>query len=128
MKQVAIEEMVGQRFSRVTSTTDTLTFVAESGKEYAFRHKQDCCETVSIADITGDLNDLVGFPLTMAEEIVSAGGDPPPEYPDSWTWTYYKFATIKGYVTVRWLGESNGYYSESVELYSTPLKTLYKAI
>jgi hypothetical protein len=119
MKQVAIEEMLGQRFSRVTSTTDTLTFVAESGKEYEFRHEQDCCERVRIADITGDLNDLVGFPLTMAEEIVSEGADPAPEYPDSWTWTYYKFATIKGYVTVRWLGESNGYYSESVELYST---------
>jgi hypothetical protein len=70
-------------------------------------------------DIAGDLNDLIGNPLLMAEEItneqdVNPEGVKIPEYQDSFTWTFYKLATRKGSVTLSWYGESNGYYNESV--------------
>ena len=61
-------------------------------------------------------------PLLVAEEV-SSDGAPPPDRQwgvDSYTWTFYRFQTIRGSVTVRWLGESNGYYSESVDLYTEP--------
>lgn len=68
--------------------------------------------------IHGDIGDLVGVPLLRAEESTNRDDPPASEYgpPDSWTWTFYRFTTIKGSVQIRWLGTSNGYYSEGVDL------------
>lgn len=87
---------------------------------YVMFHKQDCCESVWLEDIAGDLEDLIGAPLLQAEMVTNSGepeGEPTPplnEDEESFTWTFYKFATIKGSVTLRWYGRSNGYYSEKV--------------
>ena len=99
---------------------DEMVFTLDNGEAYKLYHKQDCCESVSVEDVIGDLNDLVGSPILMAEEV-SQKENPegvtktPTKHQDSFTWTFYKLATIKGYVTIRWYGESNGYYSESVD-------------
>ena len=80
-------------------------------------HEQDCCETVYIDDICGDLQDLVGSPILESEEV--DGSTPPSNNTDwedeSYTWSFYKMGTIKGSVNIRWYGTSNGYYSESVD-------------
>ena len=91
---------------------DALYFEQEDGEHFVLTHIQDCCEDVEIESIDGDLEDLIGVPLLMAEEIIKVGGEPTLE---SNTWTFYKFATVIGYVTVRFLGWSNGYYSERVD-------------
>jgi hypothetical protein len=104
--------------SVVNKDNEELIFTTVDGEVYKFYHSQDCCENVEIEDIVGDLEDLVGEPLLLAEEV---GGETPRDYtwnwgePGSYTWTFYKFATRNGYVDVRWLGTSNGYYSESVD-------------
>ncbi len=95
---------------------EQLIFTLADGSRYRMYHDQDCCETVTVEDIIGELDNLIGSPLLMAEVVTSqenpAGIEK--QYQDSFTWTFYKFATVKGYVTIRWYGESNGYYSEEV--------------
>ena len=80
-------------------------------------HQHDLSESVTIEDITGDVQDLIGGLVVLAETSVSQAGDPAtPEIPDrtEGTWTFYRIRTTKGDVTIRWWGTSNGYYSEEV--------------
>ena len=118
--QKGMAQMLGKTFVQVTGAVGNfdLLFETAQGERFMFSHQQDCCERVDINDIVGDLEDLVGEPLLLAEEVE---GETPVDFQeedhDSVTWTFYKFATRKGYVDVRWLGESNGYYSERVDLF-----------
>lgn len=90
---------------------ERLVFVTDTGEEFALWHSQSCCENVRIESIVGDLADIVGTPILLAEEA-SNRSDPMGD--ESWTWTFYKLRTIKGSVDIRWYGSSNGYYSEEV--------------
>lgn len=92
---------------------DEIVFTTEEGEEYRMHHRQDCCENVSIEEIHGDLEDLVGHPILTAEERTS--DDHIKTDAESQTWTFYELRTIKGSVTIRWYGSSNGYYSEGVD-------------
>jgi len=123
-----VSEMVGKTFGRIEriGSDDELHFYMVDGTHYRMYHSQDCCERVYIEDIVGSLDDLVGSPLVRAEERTSKtfeNSDPDAFRDYAYMWTFYEFATIKGSVTIRWYGESNGYYSTSVDLeHVGPLK------
>ena len=86
---------------------DEIHFYTDCGLHYKMTHVQDCCEYVWLEDVVGDVEDLIGHPILVAEEVVSEDNSP--------TWTFYKLATVKSYVDLRWCGDSNGYYSEAVD-------------
>lgn len=95
---------------------EVMRFTTSNNERFLLYHNQECCESVSIEDICGDLADLVGSPILQAEESFSDDAhDGSTESYESATWTFYRIATIKGQVVIRWLGTSNGYYSESVD-------------
>lgn len=101
--------------------SDEVRFELTDDRVLCMSHFQDCCESVHLDDVVGDPMDLIDSPVLVAEDVTSSSDIPPRNeddyYTDSCTWTFYRFQTIKGGVTLRWLGQSNGYYSESVDLY-----------
>ena len=95
-------------------------FTTSEGRRFEMSHSQDCCERVSIEDVCGDINDLLNSPILLAEEETSDYDpvDINKEYHDDlYCWTFYKLSTFKGDVTIRWYGESNGYYSVGVDFH-----------
>lgn len=120
-KVVPFDALKGKTLTKIEglfSNSDEVHFYTSDGKHYMMFHDQDCCENVEIDDVVGDVEDLIGNEILVAEERVSENENPTgvvvPEYQESFTWTFYTIATRKGYVDIRWYGASNGYYSESV--------------
>ncbi len=110
--------IIGKTFKKITvnKNKDEIEFISTNGEHYIMHHEQDCCESVDIEDIDGDLTDLMNSPIIIAEEVNNKD-NPRDKNDDSFTWTFYKLATEKGNVTIRWYGSSNGYYSEKVTFY-----------
>jgi len=113
-----IKELLGQAILDITGAEKNsveIIFTTLSGNYVRMHHQQDCCESVYLEDIVGDINDLLYSEVLVAEECTQ---EPPEDagYCESATWTFYKLGTNKGTVTLRWCGESNGYYSESVDV------------
>jgi hypothetical protein len=120
MHEYEIEALLGKTIISVTSSNDEIVFVTNDGT-YKMFHYQDCCESVVIEDINGDLQGLVGHVVRLAEETTSDSHDYGDEDTRSWpgeseTWTFYNISAGDEDVSIRWYGESNGYYSESVDV------------
>ena len=120
--RVDFSELKGKVFSDIkglSKDSEIVGFYIGGKLAFVLAHLQDCCESVFIEDVCGDVNDIIGSEILIAEEASNNDKGRLSEYDESYTWTFYKLATIKGYVTIRWYGTSNGYYSESVDLFDT---------
>lgn len=115
-----IDYLVGRTVTAVTETVDTLKFSLSDGTYLEMYHQQDCCESVYIEDIDGDVQDLVGQEIIVAEDRSNEDfldALALPSYDSSWLWTFYVIRTVKSSVSIRWFGTSNGYYSVSVDIH-----------
>lgn len=109
-----IDELKGKILTEIVKDDDygdQIIFTCLDGDRYKMYHPQECCESVYIESIVGDLDDLLNSEILEAEEVSQENTD----YGESFTWTFYKLGTRKGSVTIRWYGTSNGYYSESAD-------------
>ena len=121
MKEInRFEDLKGETILKINGcerNSNELVFTLKSGKNIRmFSYDSDCGNDVMVylQDIIGDVQDIINSPLLLAEEV-SNKGNPEDEFRTS-TWTFYKLSTIKGSLTMRWLGESNSYYSETLDV------------
>lgn len=93
-----IKELKNKTVSKIDVLDDKegLSFYVDGYKKVTLQHTQDCCECVELNDVCGDLDDLLHSPLLRAEVETNKGHC--------------------GEVVLRFLGESNGYYSEDVDV------------
>jgi hypothetical protein len=108
------EKLIGKTIKEIYGAekySEEITFITECGEVWKMYHDHECCERVYVEDVVGDIDDLVGSPILVCDESINS--TLPPRY-KSYTWTFYKIATIKGWVDIRWYVESNRYYSEDV--------------
>lgn len=111
-----LEQMIGKVFVSVTYDDDEVRFTEADGSSFRLYHYQDCCESVEITGVSGNLDNLVGSPIISA--TCEDGVNPEAEdyEPESSTYEVWCFKTGKGTVKVATYGTSNGYYSETYSL------------
>lgn len=113
MDYTSFEVLQGKTITQIEGMepgSEEIKFHCSDGSKYVMYHDQECCENVRVDDVCGDVEDLIGSEILRAEVKTNSGDT----QEGSYTWTFYSLATIKGYVDLKWLGESNGYYSEEV--------------
>ena len=110
-------DLVGKVLKSVEIRDDNETIVFETidGEIYFQYYPLDYIGEVYVDDVVGDFNDIIGTPILVAEESNSNDDGKGDAY---YTWTFYRLATVKGWMNIKWYGTShNGYYSECAEFY-----------
>lgn len=110
-----ISDLIGKTITAIQGVVqyeDEVIFTCSDGTRYKMHHYRECCESVCLEEIVGDPTDLIG---TVLDARLEYGEYEKSHDYDSGTWSFYIIQTTKGAVTLRWLGTSNGYYSETVD-------------
>ena len=114
-KDIKVKDFTIASIEGCKAGSGEVVFTSQNGDKLRLYHEQDCCESVYIEEVHGDPKDLVGHKICMFEEASHDCTDEVDNY-GSALWTFYKIATSNADLTIRWLGMSNGYYSERVSI------------
>ena len=106
-----IKDMVGKKVVGIYYDEENFQILTDDGV-YAFYHEQSCCESVWLTQVDGINDKIIGSRIVIAEVVTD---EKDTEYGHI-TWSFYKIGTNKGMIDFRFQGESNGFYSETVDL------------
>lgn len=109
------QNLIGRKLTHIDidQDNDEMLLTCEDGSQFKLYHEQDCCEYVRIDDIEGDAS------LLLNKQIINVFTEIDHEMPEpvdySCTNTKFKFLVDDATLIVKWVGTSNGYYSEHVD-------------
>jgi len=114
-------ELKGKTITSIqgSNSDDSDTIITTSdGSIYTLTHIQDCCENVRVYGSVGNIDDVLNEEVIAAEDTNPMDNPNAPDYKyyESATWSQFRIVTNKGTFEIWWLGESNGYYSETVSV------------
>ena len=114
-RHVEFSDLVGEVLDTVDIDREEnqILLTTRSGRRFMVYHEQDCCETVAISGQDGSFDNLIGKPIVEARDFAVDTGD---DEIDSQTTTTLVFRADDQTVISRWIGDSNGYYSERVDI------------
>ncbi len=123
--EVEISDLVGKKITKVEGLeegSEMVIIYTDCDHTYMFNHEQICCEDVELNDFECDVEMIVGAKIISADVAknknhFSESKDSPNEEFATWTWSFYKIETDKGEIWMRWIGGSNGAYSEEVSIF-----------
>lgn len=113
-----IETLNGEVITNIDVDKGSMRITTASGRTIDITHDQDCCESVYIHS-AGNLHRFVGKVIDSAKENVHRNlpDGVNDEYMESYTVTDLVFQCDGDTEIVQWIGESNGYYSERVDIH-----------
>lgn len=114
-KDVQPESLIGEVLTSIDidEKENQILLTTASGRQVMICHDQDCCESVEICGTDGDWKTLIGKPIqSVTADEVNCDHE---EDADSRTRTSLIFRVDGATVISRWVGDSNGYYSECVD-------------
>lgn len=121
--KVPFSNLLGKEVTDVYQyDTDAIVILTNDNKATVLLHFDECCEHVYVDDVCGDLEDVRG--LVVRAEEASNMVDTPNSESGSETWTFYKLDTVKGDIVIRFVGSSNGNYSEAVTVFEVDIDSL----
>jgi len=112
------DALVGEILTHIDVDADNeeILLTTQSGRRFRVYHNQNCCENVNIVDTEGEWHTLLNKKLVEVKHTEYDDGVPPYDGCESYTKTAILFRVDDATVISRWVGTSNGYYSETVDL------------
>lgn len=116
-KLIDITYLVGKVIDdiQINNEETEVAFFLSNGELMVLHHEQDCCEQFWLEDFDGEPYEICNCKIMSAEERISHEEEVR-QVDDSATWTFYVIRSLRGTVTLRFCGTSNGYYSERCDI------------